>query len=179
MSRSRYKIFDIEFEPYYSTCSAVNWLTLFGFKEVAEILLDSFRFLIRENRIQLHGYVIMENHLHFIASSQNLSKEIGDFKSYTARTIIDFFTMHGFQGILDQLEFYKKTHKIKQRYQLWQEGSHPQKIMTRAMLNQKLDYIHYNPVRKGYVEDPSYWRYSSYGDYHGLHGLLPVEILGL
>jgi putative transposase len=47
------------------------------------------------------------------------------------------------------------------------------------MLNQKLDYIHYNPVRRGYVEDPSHWRYSSYEDYNDGHGLLPIEIVGL
>lgn len=179
MGRSRYKIFGNESELYYITCTTINWLSLFGFAAAADILLDSFRFLICENRIKLHGYVIMKDHLHFIASSQNLSKEVGDFKSYTARSIIDFFTAHEYKAILDQLEFFKKTHKINQRYQLWQEGSHPQKILTRDMLNQKLDYMHYNPVRKGYVEDPSFWRYSSYKDYHGGSGLLPIEIIGL
>jgi putative transposase len=50
--------------------------------------------------------------------------------------------------------------------------------MDDKMLNQKLDYIHYNPVRCGYVEDPAHWRYSSYSNYYGQEGLLPIEILG-
>jgi hypothetical protein len=99
MGRSRYKIFENESEPYFITCTTINWLSLFGFVPAADILLDSFRFLIRENRIKLNGYVIMENHLLFIASCQNLSKEIVDFKSYTARSIIDFFTALGFKAI--------------------------------------------------------------------------------
>ncbi len=42
------------------------------------------------------------------------------------------------------------------------------------MMRQKLDYIHYNPVRRGYVDDPVHWRYSSARNYAGLPGLLPV-----
>ena len=33
------------------------------------------------------------------------------------------------------------------------------------MLNQKIEYIHYNPVRRGYVSEPEHWIYSSAGDY--------------
>ena len=45
------------------------------------------------------------------------------------------------------------------------------------MLNQKLDYIHYNPVRCGYIDDPAHWRYSSYSNFLGQEGLLPIDIL--
>jgi hypothetical protein len=78
---------------------------------------------------------------------------------------------------LRRLEAAKLSHKTGQRYQLWQEGSHPQMIGSEPMLRQKIDYIHNNPVRRGYVEDPAYWRYSSYRDYQGEPGLLPVTIL--
>lgn len=133
--------------------------------------------MIQKNRLTLHGYVIMEHHLHMIASGFHLSKEIGHFKSYTARVIIDFLVASHYQDILKQLAFYKKQYKRDQEYQLWQEGSHPQMIIDEKMLNQKLNYIHYNPVRKGYVEDPAHWRYSSYRDYFGQEGLLPITII--
>jgi len=38
------------------------------------------------------------------------------------------------------LEFYKLKHKIKQDYQLWQEGFHPQAIANEEMFIQKLEY---------------------------------------
>ena len=44
----------------------------------------------------------------------------------------------------------------------------------RAMLQQKLDYVHMNPVRRGYVDDPTHWRYSSARSYAGQEGLVPV-----
>ncbi|MFW9260189.1 hypothetical protein [Nostoc sp. CALU 546] len=45
------------------------------------------------------------------------------------------------------------------------------------MFRQKLDYIHNNPVRRGYVDDPAHWRYSSYRNYIGELGLLQVELI--
>ncbi len=86
MSRSRYKIFENEY-PHFLTCTIVNWLPLFGFERITEIILDSLRFLQKENRLLLYSYVIMENHLHLIASSEELSKEMGDFNSFTAKKI--------------------------------------------------------------------------------------------
>ncbi|MFO8010145.1 MAG: hypothetical protein R6U89_04955 [Dehalococcoidia bacterium] len=72
----------------------------------------------------------------------------------------------------------KSRYKRNQRYQFWQEGSHPEVIPDHNMLIQKLDYIHYNPVRRGYVNDPAHWQYSSYRDYHGHAGLLPISMIG-
>ncbi len=81
--------------------------------------------------------------------------------------------------LLNQLEFYKLKYKTKQEYQLWQEGFHPQAILDEEMFRQKLDYIHNNPVKRGYIDDPAHWRYSSYRNYMGQPGLLQVELIDL
>jgi len=39
---------------------------------------------------------------------------------------------------------------------------------------QKVEYTHYNPVKRGYIDDPIHWRYSSARDYAGLSGLIDV-----
>ena len=135
--------------------------------------------MVENRRLILHGWVIMENHLHLLVSSGDLSKEIHDFKSFTARSIIDLLVENHSTHFLRQFKLFKKEHKINQEYQFWEEGSHPEMIDDIKMLNQKLDYIHYNPVRRGYVSDPEHWRYSSYIDYHGGSGLLPIEVIGL
>lgn len=64
------------------------------------------------------------------------------------------------------------------RYKVWQEGYHPIAIDTDDFFQQKLDYLHENPVRKGFVEKPEYWRYSSARNYlFDDHSILPVECL--
>jgi len=177
MGRSRYHV--LGNQPHFLTCTVVNWMPLFGKVELAQIVLDSLNFMQRQQRLALYGYVIMENHLHLIASAANLSKEIGNFKSFTARAIIDLLERNNANYILNQLKFYKLQHKTDQSYQVWQEGFHPQAILSEEMLRQKLDYIHNNPIRRGYVDEPDHWRYSSYRNYMGLPGLLSVDLIDL
>ena len=123
----------------------------------------------------LYGYVILENHLHLIASSPDLSKEIGDFKSFTAKEIIKLLKFRGVRTLLEQLQHYKLPTKTDQQYQLWQEGSHPKRIDSDEMMSQKLGYMHSNPVVRGYVDKPIHWRYSSARNYEGLPGLIDVK----
>ena len=59
------------------------------------------------------------------------------------------------------MKFFRKAHKLDREYQCWEEGSHPQLIQNAEMLRQKLDYSHFNPVKRGYVDKPEHWRYSS------------------
>ncbi|WP_308472004.1 hypothetical protein [Methylobacter tundripaludum] len=68
--------------------------------------------------------------------------------------------------------FFKRTHKQETTHQVWEEGNHPQIIESEAVMHQKLDYIHQNPVKRGYADQPEYWRYSSARNYAGQAGLI-------
>ena len=117
----------------------------------------------------------MENHLHLVAASPDLARLIGDFKSFTARKIIDYYKAVRMQFTLDLLAENKPQHRDDRTYQFWQEGSHPQRIETMAVFQQKLEYIHHNPVKRGYVELPEHWRYSSARNYAGLQGIIEIS----
>jgi len=176
MGRSRYKIFQENDTriPYFLTCTVVNWIPIFASPAVTQVVLDSLTFLRENERMTVYAYVIMENHLHLIASSNDLTKEVGDFKSYSARQIIDFFKERNARKILEQFHFFRKQHKRDRSYQLWQEGSHPRQIQGVDMMRQKIEYIHNNPVKRGYVDEQTHWRYSSARNYAGLGGLIEV-----
>lgn len=173
MGRSRYKIHE-PLAPHFLTCTVIEWLPLFAQPANAKIVLDCLRYLREEGRLVLYGYVLLENHCHFVAASDDLGKAIASFKSYTARRIVDRLTAIR-SPVLDLLAFHKARHKIDREHQVWQEGSHPQLIQDEAMMRQKLDYMHMNPVTRGYVDDPLHWRYSSARNYAGLPGLLEVD----
>ena len=175
MSRSRYRFMENDLVPYFITATIVNWLPLFSNPKIAQILLDSLKFLIHHNRLTVYAYVLMENHLHLLASAENLSREMANFKSFTARQSIDYYKEMGMQFVLGQLAFHKLPHKSDRSYQCWQEGSHPQRIIDEKMMEQKINYIHENPVRRGFVDEPEHWRYSSARDYAGIRGLVPVS----
>lgn len=173
MGRNRYKLFE-NGQPCFMTCTILNWSPLFADKEIAQIIIDSLSFLQKEKHLALFGYIIMENHLHLIASGETLAKEISNFKSFTARKIIDCLKEKKSRSILNQLKYFKLNHKKDRTYQFWQEGSHPELIQNEKMMKQKLEYIHYNPVQRGYVDDPAHWRYSSARNYAGQDSLLDV-----
>ncbi len=173
MARTRYKVIEAE-GIHLITCTVVNWISIFTNKDVVQIILDSLNHLQVQKRLKLYGYVIMENHLHLIASGNGLAREIGHFKSFTARKIIDYLTENNINAMLKQLQFHKSKHKKDRTYQFWQEGSHPVLIQYEKMMLQKLEYMHYNPVKRGYVDDPIHWRYSSARNYAEQKGLLEV-----
>ncbi|MBN2249989.1 MAG: transposase, partial [Campylobacterales bacterium] len=77
--------------------------------------------------------------------------------------------------ILEQLRFYKKAHKKDREYQLWQEGIKPKLIQSENMMLRYIDYIHNNPLKRGFVDEAKHWRYSSARDYEGVNGLLEIE----
>ena len=173
MTRSRYKVLETEY-PYFLTCTVVGWLPVFTRPETVQIVFDSWRHLGEHRRTRVYGYVILENHLHLIASSEDLSVDLGDFKSFTARKIIDYLEERNATVLLKQLKWLKNRHKVDRIYQFWQEGSHPQQVQNEDVMRQKLEYIHRNPVVRGYVDDATHWRYSSARNYAGLPGLFPV-----
>ena len=107
----------------------------------------------------------MDNHFHLILSGTELSATIASLKRYTARKIIDQLKIDRKVWLLNQFQYYKKKYKKDSTYQVWQEGVHPQAITSLDIMEQKLNYIHFNPVRKGLVRKPEHWKYSSAVDY--------------
>jgi REP element-mobilizing transposase RayT len=119
----------------------------------------------------------MENHFHIIVQSKELSEKIRHFKSYTAREIINIFKQKKRTRLLRQLKNAKLTYKTESTHQIWQEGFHPKQIIGDDMIIQKVEYIHKNPVKRGYVDHPEDWRYSSARNYAQLKGLIPVTLI--
>jgi len=96
------------------------------------------------------------------------------FKSFTAPSITDYLQEKQVKTLLQQPAYFKRRHKVESGYQLWQEGTHPQEIQNEAMMREKLEYIHQNSVKRGYVDDPCHWRYSSARNYAGGEGLIDL-----
>jgi REP element-mobilizing transposase RayT len=173
VARTRYKIILID-QIHFLTISVVNWIKLFKYNNLKEIILSSMNYLIAEKRLIIYAYVIMEDHIHLIAKADDLSKEISNLKSFTARKIIDFLKFNNYNGLLIKLADHKLRHRKDRMYQVWQEGYHPQLIQGEQMMIQKIEYIHNNPIRKGLVGESSEWLYSSVANYCGEKGLLDV-----
>jgi REP element-mobilizing transposase RayT len=174
MGRSRYNILDPD-QPHFLTYTVVQWLPLFTRPALVDILFSTWRYQQHHQQLKLHGYVVLENHVHLVAQSPDLFKSVRSFKSFTARSILDYLQNHHAERILERLRFAKCAHKVDRAYQFWQEGAHAQQIFNDELMRQKLDYIHHNPVKRGYVDCAEHWRYSSARNYAGNEGLIEIQ----
>ncbi len=175
MGRSRYKIYE-EIYPYFFTSSILREYPLFSVPEVAQIILEGFVFLQNKREVNLYGYVIMENHIHFLASADQLSDKIRLFKSFAARKSIEYLKTNGSTRILRFFKEHKEHKNTRSIYQVWEDGFHPKQIINDQMMIQKLEYMHMNPVKRGYVDKVEDWRYSSARNYLGMKALIPVTL---
>lgn len=173
MPRSSYKIFETKY-PYFLSCSVVDWVPIFSIPNTAQIILESLAFHQQNRGLTLYAYVIMENHIHLVGQSDQLQKNMRTFKSFTARQIIDLLKSGGHHFYLQKLRALKLSHHKDAEFQCWQEGYHPKQIIGDRMMIQKIEYVHNNPVRRGYVDNPEDWRYSSAADYYGKKGVMSI-----
>ena len=174
MARSRYVITEPD-KPHFLTCTVMKWLPVFTRPETVNILLESWRYQRENDGLRLYGYVIMENHVHFVAQAERLDKCVSSFKSFTARKILDHLEEHQAEYLLARLRFSKPAHKSDREYQFWQEGSHAELVFSDEVMREKLKYIHANPVKRGHVDRAEQWRYSSARNYAGEAGLVEID----
>ena len=123
------------------------------------------QFCQTEKELKIYAYVILDNHFHMVCQASEISRTMQSLKRHTSKHILEQLKHDPKEWILQLLEFYKKKHKKDSQHQLWQEGFHPQQIISDKMFKQKVDYIHQNPVKRGYVEAPEHWYYSSAGTF--------------
>src|SRR5207253_644950 len=100
-------------------CTIVGWLAVFTRPEAVQIVLDSWRFLVKERDFRLYGYVVLENHLHLIAGAPDLANAMKSFKMHTARQVIDLLEEHRADVLLKHLRMMKLRHKTNSDFQVW------------------------------------------------------------
>lgn len=110
MGRSRYTFTEPD-KPHFMTCTVMEWLPVFTRPDTVQIILDSWQYQRENNNLKLYGYVILENHLHFVAQAPKLDQCVSNFKSYTARQIIDYLKQRNVKNLLKKLQYAKRAHK--------------------------------------------------------------------
>ncbi|MDX6187724.1 transposase [Flavobacterium sp. Fl-318] len=166
--------------PHFITPTVVDWIDVFTCQSYRDIVIESLDYCIANKGMILYGYVIMSNHIHMIVQSEEgkLSDLIRDFKKYTAKKILESIQDNPEsrrEWILERFKLAAKKHTRNKMYQFWQYGNHAEEIYTNKFMWSKLDYIHLNPVRAGYVNKASDYVYSSASNYTNDSGLLTIE----
>lgn len=177
---SKYKMNNPE-GIYFLSTAVVNWIDVFTRTEYKNIILDSLKYCVSKKGMILYGYVIMTNHIHLIISRKSdgaaFSDMIRDFKKFTSSQTIKAIEENPKESRKDWLiwmfERAGKKNSNNTKYQFWQQDNHPVELED-DWIDQKLEYIHQNPVEAGIVREPEDYRYSSASNYAGIGGLFEV-----
>jgi REP element-mobilizing transposase RayT len=164
---------------YYVTLQIVGWIDIFTRKCYRNIIIENLAYCQKHKGLDLFGWVIMSNHIHLLArcEKEGLSNLLRDFKNYTSKKIlkeIESATESRKEWILKVFKDAAFKHKRNSDYQVWTHENHAEILYSNEFIEQKLDYIHQNPVRSGIVEKAEEYRYSSARTYAELESLLEI-----
>ncbi len=170
---------------YFVTFTVIEWVDVFTRSQCVNIVLDSLRFCQSEKGLRIHAWVIMSNHMHLIISrkqgASTLSEIIRDFKKYTSSQIIKWIEDNSKESrrnwMLWLFRSAGKRNPNNTRYQFWIQDNHAEHLETNKFIDQKLNYIHDNPVVSGLVDEAQAYQYSSARDYAGISGLLELSMI--
>ena len=168
---------------YFITITTVGWVDIFTRLEQKYVITKALKYCEQKKGLEIYAYCIMSNHVHLLCKAKEgflLSNIMRDFKKYTSKKIIETiinspesrreWLLKHFQNACVHL-------KRNQNYKVWQDGYQTEVCISNSFIKQKLDYIHYNPVKDKIVANPEDYVFSSARNYAELDSELEVVIL--
>ena len=179
MSRN-YK-FHNQSKPYFITFTIVNWIDVFTRRVYKDILVSSINHCINEKGLIVYAWVILTNHVHMVIGTRGEKMEniVRDLKKHTSKAIINEIRENSVESrkewMLWMFERAGRKNSNNVNFQFWQQHNKPIELDSNEIINQKVDYLHNNPVKDGFVFEPFEYRYSSAIDYAGGKGYVSIE----
>ena len=152
---------------YFVSFATVYCIDVFTRQVYFNVLADSINYCRKEKGMELYCYCFMPNHVHFIFRSSNEQpmELLRDFKRYTSNKVIEAISENSQESRKEWLLWmFEKAGKKKgnvKKYQFWQHHNKPIELWSEKVIEQKINYVHNNPIESGFVTDAADWKYSS------------------
>jgi hypothetical protein len=149
---------------YFCTVTCYKWIELFKIADFYDEIYSWFDILF-DNKCLIPGYVLMPNHFHFIIYQFNeaplLDKLLANGKRFMAYNIVDRLKNNGELKLLDFLNSSVPLNEIKKgkKHQVFIPSFDARLCDSIEMVEQKLDYIHNNPVQGKWNLAPTFVDY--------------------
>jgi putative transposase len=163
----------IIYYPQFFTATIKNWKLLLKPDKYKDVIIQKLKGLVDDNKIILYAFCIMDNHIHLIWQFKGENKSEETRKSFLESTA-KLFKKDLIENHPLVLKVFSSTQKDR-TYHFWKRRPLSIDLFTQHVFNQKLKYIHENPVRAGICDVPENYKYSSAGFYHD--GIDPFNML--
>ena len=175
MSR-KYKFHNPE-GVYFVSFAVEGWVDVFTRNEYKNILIENLNYCQQNKGLEIFAWCVMTNHIHLVIRAKdgfNLPDILRDFKKYTSKAIK--------KAISDNIQESRKEWLLKQfetseGFRFWRADNKPIELWSKGVIDQKIDYIHNNPVEERLVFKPEDYVYSSAIDYAGENGMLDIIVV--
>jgi len=161
--------------------ATVYWIDVFIREQYLTILAQSVDYCRKHKGMEVYAYCFMPSHVHLVFRSTNddPSGLIRDFKSYTSKKLIKAIEENPQESrkewLLWMFEKAGKKNSTVTHRQFWQQHNKPIELWTDKVIQQKIEYIHNNPILAGFVTDAVEWKYSSARNYQDDHTVLAID----
>ncbi len=149
-------------QPYFWTDTIKDWHTLLQNDHFKEIIIECWRELVKRKKIAIYGFVIMPNHLHVVWEMIEKNGKEMPYASFNK------FTSHQFLNIIQtkyplDITPYKEEGDTERKHRFWQRDPLAVLMNTQEKVEQKLNYVHYNPLQEKWnlVIRPEDYKWSS------------------
>ena len=147
-------------QALFITAVAKDRLPVFKTNALAQVACSALEEARRSGGFLIFAYVIMPDHLHLLTDCPKTSADVLRYvKGLIGRKVIDHLKAKGYESSLAKLRH--EQWKRKHTHSLWQQEKNVLSIFSEAMLMQKVNYIHLNPVRAEICDSPVDYRWSS------------------
>lgn len=130
---------------HFITCSCNRRMPLQGTAKSRDVFLEALSDARQKHRFLLVGYVVMPEHVHLLLSEPD---------SGTPSTIMQVIKQRVSRNL-----------GAGNHQAFWQRRFYDFNVWSRKKVFEKLHYMHMNPVKRGLVDDPGMWEWSSYRYY--------------
>lgn len=168
---------------YFISFATVYWIDIFVREQYFAALTDSLEYCRKNKGLELFAFCILPSHVHLIFRDKNNEpgKLLKELKAFTSKKLQELIEENPQESRKEWLVWMmeragRKNSNIKYR-QLWQQHNKPIELWSSDVIEQKLDYIHNNPVEAGFVTEPSHWKYSSAKNFADERGVIEIDEL--
>ena len=135
-------------------------IPVFQKDKLKQVLCQALNAARQSSGISIFAYAIMLDHIHLITDRLIKQSEIIRYiNGVSAHQIIGHLRENKFESSLAKLRTETKDRGYK--HSLWEHHSNTFEIKTEAVLMQKVNYLHWNPVNEGLCERPEDYLFSS------------------
>ena len=182
MSSENYRV-EKQNAIYFLTFTVTDWVDVFTRLNYRIIIAESLDYCRKNKGLKLYAWCLMTNHIHLVCSIEEpfrMTDFLRDYKKFTAKAVLNDIQQlpeSRRDWMLHRFEFAGKFDNRIEKYRFWQDKSHPIELTTTEMIDQRINYVHENPVRTGLVVKAEDYLYSSARNYAGLRSIIEIDLI--